>query len=100
MGLLKKKNAGPLLRRLPTGTFTVDAQGQVIGSTVPQAVPAAIVRDIGREVVAIFEEARRAQLPFSEMVAQYAAFKITARAMRGGAIIFLSSKAPQLASSA
>jgi hypothetical protein len=99
MGLLSKKNAGLQLRRLPTGTFTVDALGRVVCSTVPQAVPAAIVGEIAQHVVAIFEEARRAQLPFSEMVAQYADFKITAREMRGGAIIFLSAKAPQVTSS-
>jgi len=95
MAFLNKKKSGP--QRLPNGAFTVDAQGRVVSSTVPQAVPPAVVRDIGQQVVAIFEEARRVQLPFSEMIAQYAAFKITARAMRGGAIIFLSPKAPQLA---
>ncbi len=99
MGLLSKIGAGPQLRRLPTGTFTVDALGCVVCSTVPQAVPAAIVREIGQQIVAVFDEARRAQLPFSEMVAQYADFKITAREMRGGAIIFLSPKPPQLESS-
>jgi hypothetical protein len=99
MGLLSKKNTGPQLRRLPTGTFTVDALGRVVCSTVPQAVPAAIVCEIGQQVVAVFEEARQAQLPFLELVAQYATFKITAREMRGGAIIFLSAKAPQVASS-
>jgi hypothetical protein len=95
MAILKKKRPGP--ERLPTGAFTVDAQGRVVSSTLPQAVPPAIVSDIGEQVVAIFAGARQAQLPFSEMVAQYASFRITAREMRGGAIIFLSPKAPQLA---
>jgi hypothetical protein len=94
MAIVKKNKAGP--ERLPTGAFTVDSQGRVVSSTVPQAVPAALVREIGQQVVAIFDGARQAQLPFSEMVAQYAAFRITARAMRGGAIIFLSPKAPQV----
>jgi hypothetical protein len=93
MGSLNKQATGEL-RRLPTGSFTVDAQGQVVSSTVPQAVPAAVVREIGQCVVAVFQGARKANLSFSEMVAQYAAFKITAREMRGGAIIFLSPKAP------
>jgi hypothetical protein len=86
------------MQRLPTGTFTVDAQGRVVSSTVPQAVPAAIVREIGETVVAVFQGARKANVSFSELVAQYAAFKITAREMRGGAIIFLSPKAPKWAS--
>lgn len=88
------KSGGPL-KRLPTGTFTVDAHGDVVSSTVPQAVPAALVREIGQHVVATFEGARQAQLSFSELVMQYSAFKITAREMRGGAIIFLSPKALQ-----
>jgi hypothetical protein len=99
MGRVNKKSSGSELRRLPTGSFTVDAQGQMVSSTVPQAVPAALVEEIGQCVVAVFEGARKANLAFSEMVAQYASFKITARAMRGGAIIFLSPTAPRRVSS-
>ncbi len=100
MGLLNKnKSAKPELKRLPSGSFTVDAHGQVVSSTVPQIVPSALVRDIGQRIVAIFAGARKAQLPFSEMVVQYASFKIIAREMRGGAIIFLTPKTPQLISS-
>ncbi len=95
MGLLNNKSSGGELRRLPTGSFTVDSQGRVVSSTVPQSVPAALVREIGQGVVAVFQGARKANLTFSELVAQYSAFKITAREMRGGAIIFLSPKAPQ-----
>ena len=95
MGRVNKTSAGSELRRLPTGSFTVDAQGQVVSSTVPQAVPAALVQEIGQCVVAVFKGARKANLAFTEMVAQYAAFKITAREMRGGAIIFLSPIAPR-----
>jgi hypothetical protein len=95
MDLVNKKISNGDLPRLPAGAFTVDAQGRVVSSTVPQAVPAALVRDIGECVVAVFQGARKANLSFSELVAQYAAFKITAREMRGGAIIFLSPKAPK-----
>ena len=98
MGLLNKKTApGP--QRLPSGTFTVDAQGRVVSSTLPQAVPEAVVLEIGQRVVAAFQGARKANVSFSEMIVQYATFKITAREMRGGAIIFLSPKAPQWVSS-
>jgi hypothetical protein len=92
---MSKKFTGRELQRLPTGSFTVDSQGEVVSSTVPQAVSASLVREIGQCVVAVFQEARKANVSFSEMVAQYASFKITAREMRGGAIIFLSPKAPQ-----
>jgi hypothetical protein len=95
MGILNK-TAKPELKRLPSGTFTVDAQGGVVSSTVPQSVPAAVLEDIGRHVIFIFRGARDARVGFSELVAQYSAYKITAREMHGGAIIFLSPKAQQL----
>jgi hypothetical protein len=95
MGILTKKTPREP-SRLPTGTFTVDAQGQVVSSTVPQSVPAELVQEIGEAVVSVFQGARKANVAFSEMVAQYATFKITAREMRGGAIIFLSAKAPRI----
>jgi hypothetical protein len=97
MGLLNKR-AKPELKGLPTGTFTVDAQGRVVSSTVPQAVPVGLVEEIGRQVVSIFRGAREARGGFSELVVQYAAFKITARDMRGGAIIFLSPRVPEVVS--
>ena len=100
MGLLNtfSKESKPELKRLPAGTFTIDAEGWVIGSTLPSSVPEAQTREIGQNVLAIFKGARNANLQFSELVVQYAAFKITAREMRGGAIIFLSPTSPQSAS--
>jgi len=96
MGILtifKVPKAG--LRRLPSGTFTIDADCRIVSSTVPGSVSEAQVKDIGLQVLTIFKGARDANLPFSELVAHYAAFKITARSMRGGAIIFLSPKIVQ-----
>jgi hypothetical protein len=90
-----KKAPKPELKRLPTGTFTIDADCRIVSSTVPGAVPNAQVRDIGRQVLAVFQGARHANLQFSELIVQYEAFKITAREMRGGAIIFLSPRAMQ-----
>src|SRR5580698_3739114 len=98
MGLLtifKTPKAG--LRRLPSGTFTVDADCRIVSSTVPGSVSEAQVKDIGHQILTIFKGARDANLQFSELVVQYAAFKITARAMRGGAIVFLSPKIVQSA---
>jgi hypothetical protein len=94
MGLVKKK-APREPQRLPTGTFTVDAQGRVVSSTVPQSVPEALVQEIGETIVAAFQGARKANVSFSEMIVQYATYKITAREMRGGAIIFLYPTAPR-----
>ena len=86
------------LKPLPSGTFTVDADGGIIISTVSQSFPQATLEEIGRTVVAIFRDASEARAGFGELVVQYTAFKVTAREMRGGAIIFLSPKAPQLVS--
>jgi hypothetical protein len=97
MGFLTNliKRPRPELKRLPSGTFTIDADCRIVSSTVPGSVSEALVKDIGQQVLGIFEGARQANLQFSELVVQYAAFKITAREMRGGAIIFLSPKGLQ-----
>jgi len=87
----------PELQRLASGTFTIDSSGRLISSTVPQSMSANQVRDIGAHILAIFEGARSARLPFQEMVVHYGDFKITAREMRGGAIVFLTPKGPKAA---
>jgi hypothetical protein len=40
-----------------------------------------------------FESARDAQLSLTELVVDFPAFKVTARQLRGGAIIFLAPQA-------
>jgi hypothetical protein len=95
MGFLTKLTPKSGLHRLPSGTFTVDPNGEIVSSTVPQWVPEAQVEEIGREILAVFRAAGEAHLQFSEMKVQYEAFKITAREMRGGAIIYLSPKTMQ-----
>ena len=95
MGILTRQGNGQSgLRRLPSGAFTVDAQGNLVSSTVPQWVPEALVVQIGRQILAVFKGANAARLPFSELRVYYEAFGITAREMRGGAIVFLSPKSP------
>jgi hypothetical protein len=41
-----------------------------------------------------FGEAAKAQLPLAELTINYPSLKICARELRGGAIVFLSPKAP------
>lgn len=95
MGFLKLfRKTAPPLQRLPSGSFTVDRDGRVLISTLSSAVPANLLRDIGREVLATFREAQVAGVPLSQLIVRYAGFKITARELRGGAIVFL---APQTA---
>jgi hypothetical protein len=78
------------LVRLPSGSFTVDPNGRILISTLPHAFPESWAEQIGKYVVTAFHTAQAAQLPLRELVAEFSALKLTARALRGGAIIFLS----------
>lgn len=95
MGLLKLfRKPAPSLIGLPSGSFTVDRRGSILVSTVPSSYPMAIVKDIGQQVLSMFHEAETAQLPLSELSINYPSLKITARELRGGALIFLSPQTP------
>ena len=90
MGFLKRFFRGRAgVQQLPTGTITVDRNGHIITSTVSSAYPKNFLRDIGRDVVQLFIEARTAQMPLAEISLQFGSLHITARELRGGAIIFL-----------
>lgn len=95
MGLLKK-----LFRRqaavqdLPSGSLTIDRNGNTITSTISSSYPTALLRHISRDVLKIFNEARDAQSPLAEINIHFASLRVTARELRGGAIIFLF---PQIA---
>jgi hypothetical protein len=93
MGFLRlfSKPAATLLR-LPSGSFTVDREGTVLVRTLPSSYPMELVEEIGQQMIAAFREAAAAQLPLSEIVVNYSSMKITARELRGGAIVFLSAK--------
>jgi hypothetical protein len=96
MGLLGflSKTSAPDLLRLPSGSFTVDREGAVVVGTLPSSFPIALVEDIGAQVLTAFREAAAAQLPLTELNTHYPSLKITARELRGGAIVFLTPKAP------
>ena len=82
----------PTLMRLPSGSFTVDREGTVLSGTLPSSFPAELVRVIAGEVLSAFQGAAAAQLPLAELVITYPSLKISARELRGGAIIFLAPK--------
>lgn len=90
LNLFSKNEPRPF--RLPEGTFTVDAEGRILTSTLPQSFPGEYVEDLAQRIVAAFRQARDARQPLSELVIHYAAFKITARELRGGALVFLNTK--------
>jgi hypothetical protein len=95
MGLLSffSRSTPVNLVRLPSGSFTVDANGKILVSTLSQHCPDSWAQQVGKHVVATFRAAQAAEIPLQELVAEYSALKLTARALRGGAIIFLSPQA-------
>lgn len=95
MGLLKFfSKPAPTLLRLPSGSFTVGRDGRVLTGTLPSSFPVALVKDIAEHVRGAFAEAAAAQLPLTELVLNYPSLRISARELRGGAIIYLFPKAP------
>jgi hypothetical protein len=94
MGLLTlfSKAPGPLLRHF-SGSFTVDREGTVVISTLPSSFPGELIDEIAHEVLATFRGAETASLPLSELNVNYPSLQITARELRGGAIVFLTPKA-------
>jgi len=90
MGFLKKFFRGrAAVQQLPAGTVTVDRAGHIVTSTVSSAYPQNLLRGIGTDVLKLFHEARAAQMPLAEISLQFGSLHITARELRGGAIIFL-----------
>jgi len=94
MGFLNRKPKSPPLMRLPSGCFTVDCGGKVVASTLPQSFSAPLAQEIAAHVLATFKESHTAQLPLVELIVHFASLKITAREMRGGAIVFLTPRTP------
>lgn len=90
MGILKLFFGGDAtIQQLPAGTVTVDRHGQIVTSTVSSTFPPALLQTIGRDVLDIFRESRAGQMPLTEISVHFSSLRITARELRGGAIIFL-----------
>jgi hypothetical protein len=90
MGFLKKIFGGQAtIQQLPTGSITVNRQGQVVTSTVVSNVPQSVLQSIARDVLELLAEARAAQMPLAEISLHFGSLRITARELRGGAVIFL-----------
>ena len=89
MGFLKNLfGSRAVVQELPMGSLTVNAQGNVIASTVSSTYSKTLLTDVAREVLVIFREAREAQLPLAEIAIHFGSLRVTARETRGGAIIF------------
>lgn len=94
MGILGlfNRTQGTTLLRLPSGSFTLDRFGRVLASTLPQSFPPEVVEQIGKLVLSTFSSAQSAEIPLSELAVEFATLKITARELRGGAIVFLAPR--------
>jgi len=90
MGFLKKLFGGlAAVQQLPAGTITVDRDGRIIASTVSSAYPKNLLQTIARDILELLREARASQMPLAEVSLHFGSLRITARELRGGAIIFL-----------
>ncbi len=97
MGILNlfSKTKPMNLVRLPSGSFTVDREGKVLTSTLPQSFPEEYIQEISQRVLGALRAAEKAQMPLSEIIIHYAALKLLGRELRGGAIVFLMPQAFQ-----
>jgi hypothetical protein len=93
MGLLSLfSKPNPAVQRLPHGSLTLDRDANIVASTISSGTAPALLHDIGHQVLHLFREARKAQLPLTELNLHFGSLQITAREMRGGAIVFLKPK--------
>src|SRR4051812_24573899 len=77
---------------LPSGTFTIDRTGRMVTSTISNFFPEKLALEIGHAVIDAFRKARAAEVVLTELTVHFAALKLTARELRGGAIVFLAPR--------
>jgi hypothetical protein len=93
MGVLKpfsREHKPAKVDRLPSGCFTLHRGGELAASTLPGTFPHERVMEIGRLVLEAFRSAQAANLLLSDLHIHYSGMTISARELRGGALIFLS----------
>jgi len=91
MGLLNLfGKSEPTLLALPMGSFTVDREGEILASTVPSAYPREQIQEIAKRILRSFSAAQDANLSVAELNIDYPGLRITARELRGGAVVFLA----------
>lgn len=91
MGLLnlfgKKK---PIhLAELKQGSFTVDAQGNILASTLPSNFPQDYINAIAQNMLSLMRESRSTGIITREVTLYFSALKITAKELHGGALIHI-----------
>ncbi len=84
------------LERLPSGCYTVHRGGALVASTLPSSFSRETMLEVGRVVVHAFRTAQATQLPLTDLHLRFSGLAITARELRGGALIFLEPATLQL----
>jgi hypothetical protein len=79
---------------LPSGTFTIDRTGRLVTSTISNFFPEKLALEIGHAVLDTFRKAQAADVVMTEITVNFTALKLTARELRGGAIVFLAPREP------
>ncbi len=82
----------PDVQVLPSGSLTVNREGEILASTVSSAVPQELLQEIGLRILKLFRQAQNAQVPITQLTLNFASLQISARELRGGAMIFLTPK--------
>ena len=93
MGVLKpfsRERKAPSVERLPSGCFSIHRGGVLVGSTLPGTFPIEKMAEIGKLVLDTFKSAGEVSLLLGDLRIHYSGLQISAREMRGGALIFLT----------
>ncbi len=90
LGLFSKPEPEANVAKLPAGSFTIDRTGRIVASTLPRSFDEKLTQEIGSIVLEMFSKAQTVNLPLREVFIHYAGLKITARELRGGAMIFMA----------
>ena len=99
MGILKpfSQTLKPLRpERLPSGCYTIHRGGVLVASTLPSSFSREAMLEVGRVVIEAFHSAQKTNLPLTDLHLKFSGLTITAREMRGGALIFLEPATLQL----
>lgn len=99
MGILNSIYArhNPLSSRqehLMRGSFAVDREGELVVCTLGYGCSRPALDQIGRTVLDAFAHAREVNQPLAVVTTIQSGFKITAREMRGGALVFMRPETP------
>jgi hypothetical protein len=86
----RKKPQPATIPRTPKGAFTVDASGRVVMSTLSAAVATKVQEPLSAAILTAFRDAHSAQLALTELSFNFQGLRVTARELRGGAIVFLT----------